>query len=96
MPEVDFRGFEVDNHMRYEADYCFALQEQDGMSKGGQRILDNLFTQPKKWDKTVELTNGEGIEFDKAAVDSYKYWVEKFLEVLYIPVPTTCGLLGKT
>jgi len=44
IPMVDLHGFEVDNLMRYEASYYFAVQKQDGMTKEKQRILNNLFT----------------------------------------------------
>jgi hypothetical protein len=96
IPTVDLHGFGVDNPMRREAGYYFAVQKQDGMTKGRQRILDNLFMQPKKWNKMVHTKNGEGIEFHKAGVDDYEYWVDRFLEILYIVVLITCGLPGRT
>lgn len=96
LPAVDLHEFGVDNPMRHEAGYYFAMQKQDGMTKGRRRIIDNLLMQPKKWNKMVNMMDGEGIELHKAAVDDYEHWVERFLEVLYIVVLTTCGLPGRT
>jgi hypothetical protein len=96
IPAVDLHGFGVDNPMRHEAGYYFAMQKEDGMTKGRRRIIDNLFMQPKKWDKMVNMMDGEGIQLHKAAVDDYEYWVERFLEVLYIVMLITCGLPGRT
>ena len=39
---VDLHEFEVDNPMRHEADYYFAMQKQDGMTKERRKIIDNL------------------------------------------------------
>ncbi|TMC16025.1 MAG: hypothetical protein E6J34_20590 [Chloroflexi bacterium] len=96
IPAVDLHGFGVDNPMRHEAGHYFAMQKQDGLTEGRRRIIDNLFMQPKKWNEMVDTMHGEGIEFHKAAIDDYEYWVERFLEILYIVVLTTCGLPGRT
>lgn len=44
----------------------------------------------------MNTANGEGIEFHKATVDYNEYWIEIFLEILYIVVLTTCGLPRRT
>src|SRR5947199_10055762 len=84
IPAVGLHGFGVDNPMRHEAGHYFALQTQDGLTEGRRRIIDNLFMQPKKWNEMVDTMHGEGIEFHKVGINDYEYWMESFLQILYI------------